>query len=87
MLDTGIARQNADPCQANNPNELAHIPQMLIRKHGDPECVSFNGSILLFHKLQLISMLLHDAATKTPNIRSMTSGRRDANLAGVWMRV
>lgn len=43
MLDTGKARQNADPYQADNP-EPTYIPQMLIRKSGDPQCVSFNVS-------------------------------------------
>jgi hypothetical protein len=37
MLDTGKARQNADPGQANNPNEPTYIPQMFIRKYGDPQ--------------------------------------------------
>jgi hypothetical protein len=39
MLDTGKARQNAEPYQADNPNEPTYIPQMLIRKCGDPQYV------------------------------------------------
>jgi len=37
MLETGKARQNADPCQANNPSAATYIPQMLVRKYGDPQ--------------------------------------------------
>jgi hypothetical protein len=50
MLNTGKTRQNADPCQANNPNELAHIPQMSIRNYGDPVCI-FQWKYTKFHKL------------------------------------
>ena len=36
----------------------------------------------MFRKLYLISMLLHDAATMTPRISSMTSNWPDAILFG-----
>jgi hypothetical protein len=50
MLDTGKARQNADPRQANNPNEPPYIPQMLIRKYGDPQYVYLSMGVYYVSK-------------------------------------
>jgi hypothetical protein len=85
MLDTGKARQNADSCQANNPNEPACIPQMLIRKYNNSQYVPPSIGIYYYASQAVtISMLLHDATTET---RSTLNDKRLARRNLIWLGV
>jgi hypothetical protein len=86
MLDTGKARQNADPCQANNPSEPVYIPQMLTRKYGDPQYV-YPSMGVYYCVSQAVTNVHVITWRSNRDAKYMFNDRRLARLNIIWWGV